>query len=222
MIFTPFISYSQYKNSSKFLYGASRSKLPYYIGLNAGLASNKYVGNKDFINYGSAFAWGIYFEKPLGYRPSLSINFRSMGNYSSSVLDKEQGLLWVETSKLKSSYDLSINFNYLLFDWYGWQYKSSIGIGFVNNEFELNNYFPNTTNSSTTIIPLQISTGRALIKRFEIEIGYRYYLGLDNDIEGIENKNTFDKYAYAFLGLKYLIGEKDYRFQKKNSCPTVK
>ncbi len=220
-LFVPFISLAQYSKSSKFLYGKSRSTLPYYIGVNAGLASNNYVGNKDFVNNGSAFAWGIYFEKPLGYRPSLSINFRTMGNYSSSVLDKEIGTLAVESSDLKRSYDLSVNFNYLLFDWYGWQYKSAIGIGFVNNGFELNNYTSMRTESITAIVPLQLSTGRKVYKRFELEFGYRYYLGLDNEIEGIAFNNKFDKYAYAFVGLKYLLGEKDYRFRKKGSCPTV-
>ena len=86
-LISPFICVAQYNKSNKFLYGKSRSTLPYYIGLNAGIVSNNYVGNKDFVNYGSAFAWGMYFEKPLGYRPSLSVNFRTMGNYSSSVLD---------------------------------------------------------------------------------------------------------------------------------------
>jgi hypothetical protein len=204
------------------LYGKSRSTLPYYVSINAGVASNNYVGNKDFINNGSAFAWGMYFEKPLGYRPSLSINFRTMGNYASSVLDKEMGTLAVESSTLKSSYDLSINFNYLLFDWYGWLYKSSVGLGFVNNRFELNNYVTRETESTTAIVPLQISTGRKIYKRFELELGYRYYLGLNNKIDGIAFNNTFDKYSYVFAGVKYLIGEKDYRFQKKGDCPTVK
>jgi hypothetical protein len=220
-LLAPMFTLAQYSKSSKFLYGKSRSKLPYYVGINIGAVSNNYVGNKDFVNYGSAFAWGMYFEKPLGYRPSLSINFRTMGNYSSSVLDKELGTLAVESSELKSSYDLSINFNYLLFDWYGWLYKSSVGLGFVHNGFQLNNYTPIITESTTAVIPLQLSTGRQVYKRFELELGYRYYLGLDNKIEGIAFNNKFDKYSYAFVGLKYLIGEKDYRFQKKGSCPSV-
>lgn len=217
----PILSLAQYSKSNKFLYGKSRSKLPYYLSVNIGAASNNYVWNKDFINYGTGFAWGMYFEKPLGYRPSLSINFRTKGNYFSSVLDKEIGTLAVESSELKNSYDLSINFNYLLFDWSGWLYKSSVGLGFVNNSFKLNNYTPITTESTTAIIPIQLSTGRQVYKRFELELGYRYYLGLDNKIEGIAFNNKFDKYSYAFVGLKYLIGEKDYRFQKKGSCPSA-
>lgn len=217
----PIFSFAQYKKSSKFLYGASRSKLPYYIGAQIGIATNNFSGNKDFKNYGSTFSWGLSFEKPLGYRPSLILNFRTMGKYSSSVLNQDPETPQVISSSLKKSYDLSINFNYLLFDWYGWQYKSAIGIGFVNNSSILTNYTTSNAESTTAILPFQISTGRVLKKRFEIEFGYRYYLAFDNNIEGVSNKNKFDKYAFAFVGLKYLIGEKDYRFQKKGSCPTV-
>ena len=109
----------------------------------------------------------------------------------------------------------------MIYDWYGWQYRAGLGIGFVNNAIDVTDTILHSVKTSTPIIPLQVSTTKVLKKRWEMEIGYRYYLGLDNTIEGIAYNNTLDKYSFLFLAIKYRLGEKDYRFQRGDTCPTV-
>lgn len=210
----PLIVVAQYKNSSKFLYGKSRSSVPYYISLQAGITSNNYVFNKDFNTYGNGFAWGFTFEKPLGYRPAIALNIRGLGNYKSDIMAKNI------SSELTSSIDFSLNYSYMVYDWYGWQYRLGAGLGFVINTTDVRDTLLHSVKTSTPIIPLQISTTRVLKKRWELEFGYRYYLGLGNKIEGVAIKNTLDKYSFLFVGLKYRLGEKDYRFKRNDSCPT--
>lgn len=221
----PFLGNAQYKNSSKFLYGKSRSSLPYYLSFQAGITSNNYVFNKDFTTYGRGFAWGFSFEKPLGYRPALALTMRAMGKYKSSVLNSSNlstDIIAQQTSsELTSSFDFSLNYSYMIYDWYGWQYRAGLGIGFVNNTIDVTDTILHSVKTSTPIIPLQVSTTKVLKKRWEMEIGYRYYLGLDNTIEGIAYNNTLDKYSFLFLAIKYRLGEKDYRFQRGDTCPTV-
>lgn len=220
----PFTVDAQYKNSSKFLYGKSRSTVPYYLSFQAGVASNNFVFNKDFNNYGSGFAWGFSFEKPLGYRPALALTFRTMGNYESSVLNSTSlatDIIAQNTkTKIQSSFDFSLNYSYMFYDWYGWQYRASVGLGFVNNTMEVSDTIVRSIKTSTPIIPIQLSTTRVLKKRWEMEIGYRYYLGLANKIEGVAYNNTLDKYSFLFLAIKYRLGEKDFRFQRGDTCPT--
>ncbi len=220
----PMCGYSQYKNSSKFLYGKSRSTVPYYLSAQLGVAYNNLSFNKDFKNYGGDFSFGFSFEKPLGYRPSLALTFRTMGNYESSILNSSNlstDIIAQNTkTKIQSSYDFSLNYSYMFYDWYGWQYRASLGLGFVNNKIDVSDTTLRSIKTSTPIIPIQLSTTRVLKKRWEMEIGYRYYLGLANKIEGVAYNNTLDKYSFLFLAIKYRLGEKDYRFQKSNACPT--
>lgn len=220
----PILGYSQFKNSSKFLYGKSRSTLPYYLSLQTGLTSNNYVFNNDFTTYGRGFALGFSFEKPLGYRPALALNIRAIGKYKSSILNStnlnSDVVAQKTSSELTSSIDFSLNYSYMIYDWYGWQYRAGVGIGFVNNTMDVYDTLYHQVKTSTPIIPLQVSTTKVLKKRWEMEIGYRYYLGLDNTIEGIAYNNTLDKYSFLFLAIKYRLGEKDYRFQRGDTCPT--
>lgn len=220
----PFSSFAQYKNSSRFLYGKSRSTVPYYLSLQTGITSNNYVFNKDFNTYGSGFAWGFSFEKPLGYRPALALTMRTMGKYKSSVLNSSNlntDIIAQNTNiELTSSLDVSLNYSYMIYDWYGWQYRLGVGIGFVNNTIDVRDTALHTVKTSTPIVPLQISTTRVLKKRWEMEFGYRYYLGLDNKIEGIAYNNTLDKYSFLYVALKYRLGEKDFRFKRSDTCPT--
>ena len=211
----PFGLMAQYKNSSKFLYGKSRSTVPYYLSFQAGITSNNFVFNKDFDTYGNGFAWGFSFEKPLGYRPAIAITMRGMGKYKSLGSNIKN-----TSSTLTSSFDLSLNYSYMIYDWYGWQYRIGTGIGFVNNKMDIRDSALSTVKTSTPILPLQISTTRVLKKRWELEFGYRYYLGLDNKIEGIAYKNTLDKYSFLYVAIKYRLGEKDYRFKRSDTCPT--
>lgn len=212
----PSIAYSQFNRSSKFLYGRSRSQLPYYIHLQGGANSGITLFNKDFENRGAAPSIALAFEKPLGYRPSLYLHFRFLGNYGqwNNVLGY--------ASQLSNAYDFSLNYSYMLYDWYGWQYRASLGIGSLSNQYEIKGPLGNFNEKNSSVItPLQISTGRVLKNRWELEIGYRYYIAWDDNIEGLVNKNKYDKYGFTFVGIKYLLGEKDYRFQRKDSCPTV-
>lgn len=222
LILLPIITSAQYKNSSKFLYGKSRSTVPYYLSLQLGMVTNDFSFNKDFINYGNAFGWGFSFEKPLGYRPALALTFRTMGKYESINLktDNPDFITTHTISTLKSSYEFSLNYSYMVYDWYGWQYRAGVGIGFVNNTIDVTDTILKSIKSSTPIIPIQISTTRVLKKRWEMEIGYRYYLGIDNKIEGVAYNNTLDKYSFLFLAIKYRLGEKDFRFKRSDSCPT--
>lgn len=221
-----FAANAQYKNSSKFLYGKQRSTNPYYIGIQAGVLTNQYSFNKDFINYGGDFSWGLSLEKPLGYRPSLIINFRNMGNYHSAMLNVSQDAMGPKEANthinIQHSLDLSISYSFMFWDFRGWQYRASAGVGFLRNDVDVSDTLYRNVITSTGVLPLQVSTGRVLWKRFELEIGYRYYFAFSDKVDGLAHLNTFDKYTFAFVGVKYLIGEKDYRFQKKGSCPTVK
>ncbi len=216
-------SHAQYKGNSDFLYGKWKSTVPYYISFQAGITSSYTFANKDFMNDGTAFSYGFSFEKPLGYRPSLNINFRTRGRYEQSVLnntiDLNNGL--ITKSEIQKSHDLSLSFSYLFFELKGWQYRVSAGLGYSQNELLLTDSVQRTQNFSSVILPLQISTGRNIYKRFDIEFAYRYYIA-NNTIDGYVLNNNYDKYSYAFIALKYMFGEKDYRFMKKGSCPTAK
>lgn len=216
---------AQYKNSSKFLYGKQRSTNPYYIGLQAGVLTNRFSLNKDFKNYGGDFSWGLSIEKPLGYRPYLIFNLRNMGNYHSSMLNVSLDAMSPKEANtlisIQHSLDVSASYSFMFWDFRGWQYRASAGIGFLRNDVDVSDTLYRNVITSTGVLPFQLSTGRVLWKRYELEIGYRYYLAFSDKVDGLAHLNTFDKYTFAFVGVKYLIGEKDYRFQKKGSCPTV-
>ena len=128
---------------------------------------------------------------------------------------------FITKSEIQKSYDLSLNYSYLVFELKGWQYRVSAGIGYTQNELLLTDSVQRTQNYTSVILPLQISTGRNIYKRFDIEFAYRYYIA-KNNIDGYVLNNNYDKYSYAFVALKYMFGEKDYRFMKKGSCPTAK
>ena len=215
--------HAQYKGSNDFLYGKWKSKVPYYISFQTGVSSSYTFANKDFINNGAAFSYGISFEKPLGYSSSLNINFRTRGRYEQSKLNSNIDLnsFYIIKSEIQKSYDLSLNYSYLVFELKGWQYRVSAGIGYTQNELLLTDSVQRTQNNTSVILPLQISTGRNIYKRFDIEFAYRYYIA-KNNIDGYVLNNNYDKYSYAFVALKYMFGEKDYRFMKKGSCPTAK
>ncbi len=217
-------SHAQYKGNSDFLYGKWKSTVPYYISFQAGASSSYTFANEDFINNGTAFSYGLAFEKPLGYRPSLNINFRTRGRYEQSELNNNIDLnsSLITKSVIQKSHDLSLNFSYLIFELKGWEYRVSSGLGYVQNELLLTDSVQRSQNVSSIILPLQISTSRNIYKRFDIEFAYRYYFTDKNIFDGYILNNTYDKYSYAYVALKYMFGEKDYRFMKKGSCPTAK
>lgn len=216
LILLPLSCFAQYKNSSKFLYGKSRSTLPYYLHFQVGVNSAITLFNNDFDNKGSATSIAFAFEKPLGYRPSIYLHFRLLGNYGQWNSDLGYA------SKISKSIDFSLNYKHLLFDWYGWEYCGSIGLGILSNEYAITSLSKSIQNENTSVItPIQFSTGRVIKKRWEFELGYRYYIAWDNNIEGLIHKNDYDKYAFTYVGIKYRLGEKDYRFKRSDSCPTV-
>lgn len=220
-------SLSQYKGSSDFLYGRWKSKVPYYLTFQAGIASSNTFYNNDFVNEGNAFSWGISFEKPLGYRPLIYLNFRSMGRYTQSHLENNSSILFSEvirrntSTEIESSFDFSINYSYLFWEFKGWQYRASAGLGVYENKIRITDTVTTNIRNNELIVPIQLSTGRSLFKRIEVEFGYKYYIAFSDQIDGFAVNNNYDKYSYAFVALKYMFGEKDYRFMKKGSCPTA-
>lgn len=217
-------SHAQYKGNSEFLYGRWKSTVPYYLSVQFGPTLSQTFANKDFKKDGLAFSYGIAFEKPLGYRPSLNINFRTRGRYEQSFLNTENNLFNnnVVRSEIQKSYDLSLNLSYLLFELRGWQYRLAAGIGYVNNELFLSDSIQYYKNQSATTFPIQLSASRTLYKRFDVEFAYRYYFTNKNNFDGYVLNNTYDKFSYTYVALKYMFGEKDYRFMKKGSCPSAK
>ncbi len=209
--------FAQYNKKSDFLYGRNKTSLPYYISLQLGANSGNTFFNNDFNKYSQKFAWALNFEKPLGYRPSIYINYRSLGKYNSSELSRNSTTnVVVDFDKF---YDASINFSYLLFDFRGWDYKASLGLGFVHAEVSSNQQISKTVDDY--IIPIQVSTGRVLYKRLEFEAGYRYIHTTTDILDLYKMKYNKDKYGFIFIGFKYLLGKKDYRFYKEGECPTV-
>lgn len=168
----------------------------------------------------------FFFEKPLGYRPSLYVHARFLGNYTASDISKyDNPDLEVY---LNNFYDFSINYSYLLFNFRGWDYRASLGAGIFEADVSSNQNggAPDASSSvrrvTEYVIPLQVSTGRVVYKRLEFELGYRYN-HTTSDVLDLHNMNwNKDKYGFAFVGFKYLLGEKDYRFWKNGECPTIK
>jgi hypothetical protein len=219
------LSFSQYKKKSEFLYGRSKSSLPYYVSVQMGLNSGTTFFNTDFNKYTQKFSMAFNFEKPLGYRPALYINVRTLGKFTSSDLDRYNNKdLKITIHKF---YDASINFSYLLFNIRGWDYKASLGLGFVNAEVSSNEDLDPTNNQEIRkeindyIIPIQVSTGRVIYKRLEFELGYRYTHTTTDILDLHKLKYNKDKYGLMYVGFKYLLGKKDYRFYKEGECPTI-
>jgi hypothetical protein len=222
----PLHTQAQYGKKSDFLYGRSKSKLPYYVGLQTGLLSGKTFFNKDFNSYSQEFAFAVFFEKPLGYRPSLYVHARFLGNYTATDISRNGNADL--TVKLDRFYDFSLNYSYLLFNIRGWDYRASLGVGVFEANVSSNQFTPSNESSlnyrrvTEYIIPLQLTTGRVLYKRFELELGYRYNHTTSDVLDLHKMKWNKDKYGFAFVGIKYLLGEKDYRFFKEGECPTTK
>ena len=109
----------------------------------------------------------------------------------------------------------------MFLDHRSWQSRISAGIGYINSSIKTQDSIIRTLSNTSAIIPIQLSTGRPIFGRWEIEFAYRYYIAINDVLDGYSLNNKFDKYSYEYIGLKYMFGEKDHRFQKKGSCPSV-
>ncbi len=227
VLFLAIGTHAQFNNKSKFLYGSAKSKEPFSIGISAGIISSQTFFNTDYQDYNYSFATNIYLEKPINYRFSASFDLRLLGNIKGAEINlpqNEQTFISQGSSyQIRNSFDISGSIKYMFYDGPNGNLSVATGLGMINRitQIKTPSIDTSTTNQVNAIIPITLSGKTAMSKRIDLTVGYRYYLTMTDQLDATILKNNNDKYGFFYIGFYYNIGEKDFRYKKKNTCPTV-
>ncbi len=229
LLFSLFIcsdTYSQAYTNSKFLYGKARQSNPFTVGLDVGVITRRTLFMNDFKNERFDIGYGLSLNKPISSRFALEGVVRT----GADLYGKEGNRVTPEGSSTIVNYYVierpvdffgSVVYNIYADEFF--QINASAGVGLIY--FKTRYYTPgNTYNKRPTyelIVPLTVSAKRKLSETIDIGLGYRYYIGFVDNMDGFYANNNNDKYSYIYAGLYFNIGEKDYRFKRTKDCPSV-